>query len=50
MSGLIFVSRYKYGHDKKRKLYRRLWKEGKAIMVDQDQSGWYYKLIGEKAA
>lgn len=48
MDGCIFVDRYAYRHDKLRKRFKRLQREGKAVVVEQDQRGWYYKLIEEK--
>ena len=38
----MFVHRYKWSHDKLRKKYRRLRKEGKVVVVNETKDGWTY--------
>ena len=42
---LIFVHRYMWSHDKKRKKYRRLLKDGKVRVFKRTRDGWYYETI-----
>jgi hypothetical protein len=39
----VFVHRYKWSHDKKRKKYRRLLKENKVKLLLQNKDGWLYQ-------
>ena len=44
----IFVSRYKWSHDKLRKKYRKLHKQGK-VKRTVVPKGWYYEPIKENS-
>lgn len=40
----IFVHRYKWSHDKRRKQTRRDCKDGKITMLEQNQDGFLYAV------
>lgn len=40
---VIFVHRYKWSHDKRRKFCRRMFKDGLLVLVDENYDGWLYK-------
>lgn len=38
----VFVHRYKWSHDDKRKKYRRMLKDSKVVLISQNKDGWLY--------
>ena len=47
MSKIIFVHKYKWSHDKKRKKYKKLLKNNKVKLLQKKKDGWLYKYTGE---
>lgn len=39
----VFVHRYKYTHDQRRRVARRMCKDGLLTMVEQNKDGWIYQ-------
>lgn len=44
MSKLMFAHRYKHSHVKRRKLLRRLTKDGVTELVERTNDGWLYRV------
>lgn len=40
----VFVHRYKWSHDTKRQKYKKLFKKGKVIMLENTKDGWLYGI------
>lgn len=43
----VFVHRYRYSHTNKRKKYKKLKKERRAILIFQNSEGWLYGIKDE---
>ena len=41
-----FVHRYKWSHDKKRKQFLRMFKDGKIDLLKSTREGWLYRIKG----
>jgi hypothetical protein len=44
----IFVHRYKFTHDQRRRVARHMCKDGLLVMVDQNKDGWLYRAAQSK--
>lgn len=42
---IIFVHRYKFTHDQRRRVARRMYKDGLLVVVEQNKDGWLYRAI-----
>jgi hypothetical protein len=40
----VFVHRYKDSHVNKRRKYRRMLKDGKAVLIEKRSDGWLYEV------
>lgn len=40
----VFVHRYKFSHENKRRKYRRMLKDGKAVLIEKRRDGWLYEV------
>lgn len=45
----VYVHRYRWSHDKKRKKYRRLYKEGKVNLVCRCNEWFIYEAVQERS-
>lgn len=44
----VFVHRYKWNHDSKRRKYRKLQKKGKVKLIETRKDGWLYGIVEEE--
>ena len=41
---LVFAHRYKWTHDKRRRVLRKALKEGEVELVERQKDGWLYRV------
>lgn len=40
----VFVHRYKFSHENKRRKYRRMLRDGKAVLLEKRSDGWLIEV------